>query len=154
MARIYEYQGKEVLRKLGILTPAGEVAATPEEARQAAAKIGKPTVLKAQVWATGRFKAGGVKFADTPEEAGKLADAMLKSEIKGLAVSRLLVEERLDVAQELYAGVIVNNSWKVRGPVLIFSSEGGEQHRRGGREERPAAASTFGTTTGLGSGIE
>jgi succinyl-CoA synthetase beta subunit len=125
MARIYEYQGKEVLRKLDIPTPAGEVAATAEEAREAAARIGKPVVLKAQVWATGRFKAGGIKFAQTPEEAAALADTMLKSEIKGLAVSKLLVEERLDIGQELYAGVIVDNSWKVRGPVLIFASEGG-----------------------------
>lgn len=125
MARIYEYQGKEVLRKSGISTPAGVVAATAEEARDAAAKIGKPVVLKAQVWATGRFRAGGVKFAQTPEEAAMLADAMLKSEIKGLAVNKLLVEEHLDIAQELYTGVIVDSSWKVRGPVLIFSSEGG-----------------------------
>ena len=73
MARIYEYQGKQVLQKVGIPTPRGGVASTPEEVKKIAAEIGKPVAIKAQIWATARFKAGGIKFADSPEEAEKVA---------------------------------------------------------------------------------
>lgn len=125
MARIYEYQGKQLLNKLGIKIPAGAVASTPEEAKRVAAKIGKPVVIKAQVWATGRFKAGGVKFADKPEEVLQKAMDVLSAKIKGLAVHKVLVEERLDILQEYYAGIVVNPSVAVKAPVLVFSTEGG-----------------------------
>jgi succinyl-CoA synthetase beta subunit len=125
MARLYEYQGKEVLAKTGIPVPQGKSAASAEEARKIAENIGGPVVIKAQVWATGRFKAGGIKFADTPERAEDAARSLLGAEIKGLKVERVLVERQLDVEKEFYAGVIVSNSYKVKGPVLIFCSEGG-----------------------------
>lgn len=125
MARLYEYQGKDVLAKTGISVPQGKSAESSEEAKKIAEGIGKPVVIKAQVWATGRYKAGGIKFADTPDQAAAAARALLGAEIKGLKVERVLVEEQLAVEKEFYAGVIVSNSYKIKGPVLIFSSEGG-----------------------------
>jgi succinyl-CoA synthetase beta subunit len=125
MARIYEYQGKEILRKEGIPVPRGRCVTKAEEARKAAGEIGKPVAVKAQVWATGRFKAGGIKFANTPEEAGKVAQKLFGSTIKGLPVEKLLVEEKLSIEREFYIGIIVSNSYKVKGPVVIFSTEGG-----------------------------
>ncbi len=125
MARIYEYQGKELLQKAGIQVPRGISVRRPEEARKVALEIGRPVVLKAQVWATGRFKAGGIKFAETPQEAEKIAQELIGSTIKGLPVDRVLVEEKLDIEREFYAGVIVNDSYEVKGPVIIFSTEGG-----------------------------
>jgi len=125
VARIYEYQGKEVLRDKGIRVPQGSVVARAEEAREVAAHVGKPVVLKAQVWATGRFKAGGIKFAATPGDAEKAALELLGSTVKGLTVDRILVEEQLAIGSEYYLGIIVNDSVRVKGPTLIFSTEGG-----------------------------
>lgn len=125
MANLYEYQGKELLKMVGVPVPEGGIAATPREAHSLAKKIAKPVAIKAQIWATGRFAAGGVKFAETPEEAEHFAREMMEKEIKGLKVERVLVEEKLSVEKELYCGVIINDSYKVKGPVLIFSSRGG-----------------------------
>jgi len=125
MARLYEYQGKEVLSKIGIPVPKGRSAASPSEAKKVAEEIGKPCVVKAQVWATGRFKAGGIKFAKSPAEAEAAAKGLIGAEIKGLKVEKVLIEEQLEVEREFYVGVIVSNSHKIKGPVLIFSSEGG-----------------------------
>lgn len=125
MAKFLEFQGKEFFKKAGIPVPEGFVAKTVEEAVEAAEKIGKPVVVKAQVLAGGRGKAGGVKLASTPEEAGKAAGEILGMEIKGLLVKQVLVEEQLAIAQEFYAGLIINSAQEVRGPVLMFSPEGG-----------------------------
>lgn len=125
MARLYEYQGKEILKNIGIPIPEGKCAVSLKEVKEVAEAIGKPVVLKAQVWATGRFGAGGIKFASTPQEVEAAAKELIGGEIKGLKVEKILVEEQLDVDSELYAGVIVSNSYKVKGPVFIFSSEGG-----------------------------
>ena len=125
MARLYEYQGKQLLKEIGVPVPEGDVASTPQEARAIAERIGKPVAVKAQIWATGRFKAGGIKFADDPDGAEKAAGELLGAEVKGFPVEKVLVEEKLDVDQEYYAGVIVDDSYKVKGPVVIFSTEGG-----------------------------
>ncbi|MCF8038043.1 MAG: acetate--CoA ligase family protein [Desulfohalobiaceae bacterium] len=125
MAKFFEYQGKEHFRKAGIPVPEGVVVNTPQEAREAAAKLARPVVLKAQVWAGGRGKSGAVQFADTPEEAGQAAAGILGMEVKGLEVKQVLVEEKLDIVQEFYAGVVINSAQEVRGPVLMFSPEGG-----------------------------
>jgi len=125
VARLYEYQGKEALQKVGIRVPRGSCVTSPDNARKVAREIGKPVVIKAQVWATGRFKAGGIKFADRPEEVEKATRELIGSTVKGLVVDKVLIEEKLDIDRELYAGIIVNDSAKVKGPVLIFSTEGG-----------------------------
>ncbi|MCF8105153.1 MAG: acetate--CoA ligase family protein [Desulfohalobiaceae bacterium] len=125
MAKFFEYQGKEHFRKAGIPVPEGMMVKTPEEAEGAAAKLAKPVVLKAQVWAGGRGKSGAVKFADSPAEAKQAAAEILGMEVKGLEVKQVLVEEKLDIVQEFYAGVVINSAQEVRGPVLMFSPEGG-----------------------------
>jgi len=125
MPKLHEYQGKELLRKCSVPVPEGDVAATSEEARRIAEKLSRPLAIKAQVGVTGRFSAGGIKFADSVDEAVKAAKEMLGKEIKGLKVEKVLVEEKLAVKDELYASVIVNDSWKVKGPVLMFSVKGG-----------------------------
>ena len=125
MVRLFEYQGKLLLKNEGVTVPLGDVARTPRQAYEIASKIGKPVVIKAQIWATGRFKAGGIKFANNPSEAEKVTAELLGSEIKGFKVDRVLVEEKLDIAEEYYAGVIIDDSYKVKGPVAIFSIAGG-----------------------------
>jgi succinyl-CoA synthetase beta subunit len=125
MARLYEYQGKQILKEAKVAIPKGEVATTPEEAAKAAEKIGKPVVVKAQIWAGGRGKAGGIKFAETPAEAQAVAKNLLGSEIKALTVEKVLVEEKLDIDKEYYVGVIIDPSMKARCPVIMFSTEGG-----------------------------
>jgi succinyl-CoA synthetase beta subunit len=125
MARLFEYQGKELLRKAKVPVPEGEVATTPQEAKKAAEKVGKPVAIKAQIWAGGRGKAGGIQFAETPQEAEKVAGTLLGSQIKNLTVEKVLVEEKLDIDKEYYAGVIIDASREVRAPVVMFSTEGG-----------------------------
>ncbi|MBC8440726.1 MAG: acetate--CoA ligase family protein [Deltaproteobacteria bacterium] len=125
MAKFLEYQGKEFFKQSKIPIPEGIVANTPEEAKAAVLKLARPVVVKAQVFAGGRGKAGGVKFAETPEQAGILAREILGMNIKGLKVKQVLVEEQLDIVQEFYAGIIINSAQDVRGPVLMFSPEGG-----------------------------
>jgi len=125
MAKFLEYQGKEYFKKAGIPVPEGEAVDTSAAAVAAAEKIGKPVVVKAQVLAGGRGKAGGVKLASTPEEAGQAAAEILGMDIKGLTVKQVLVEEQLAIKQEFYAGLIINSAQEVRGPVLMFSPEGG-----------------------------
>lgn len=125
MAKFMEYQGKEFFRQFTIPIPKGKVAGTPEEAKGIAEKMGRPVMVKAQVPAGGRGKAGGVKSADTPEGAEASAREILGMDIKGFHVKQVLVEERLEVAREFYAGIIIDSARKVRGPVLMFSPEGG-----------------------------
>lgn len=125
MARLYEYQSKEILKKAGIAVPAGRVVSDPSEAGIATKEIGQPVVVKAQVWATGRYACGGIRFADTPEEAEKATAEVLDTQIKGLDVKQVLIEERLEVEREFFVGVVVSNSQRVKSPILIFSSEGG-----------------------------
>ena len=125
MSKLLEYQGKQLLKAQGIPVPDGAVVATPEGAFEAATRLGKPVALKAQIGVTGRFKAGGVKFADTPADAQKAARELIGTEIKGERVQKVLVEERLAIEREMYAGVIVNDSYKIKGPVMMFSTRGG-----------------------------
>ncbi len=125
MARLFEHKGKELLRRAGVNTPEGAVVSTPEEAACVAEEIGGPVVVKAQVWSTGRLKAGAIKFAQTPKEASAYARELFGKEVKGFKVDRLLVEEMLDIEREFYAGIIIDSSHKVRAPVVMFSTEGG-----------------------------
>ena len=100
MPKLLEYQGKRLLKEMGIPVPRGDVASTSQEALRIATEIGKPVAVKAQIGVTGRFKAGGIKFTDTPEEAEKAAAGLLGKDIKGARVTRVLVEERLDVERD------------------------------------------------------
>ena len=125
MPKLLEYKGKRLLRECGILIPEGDIAATPREAREIADKLRKPVVIKSQIETTGRFKAGGIKFANNADEAERATEELLGKEIKGLKVEKVLVEEKLPITKEFYAGVIVNDSYRVKGPVLMFSTQGG-----------------------------
>jgi succinyl-CoA synthetase beta subunit len=120
---IHEYQAKEIFRNYGIPIPPGEIATTPEEAESIARKFGTTVVVKAQVHAGGRGKAGGVKLAKTPAEAKSIAAQILKLTIKGLPVQKVLVTPAADIASEAYVGIIVDRASK--RPVLISSPAGG-----------------------------
>ena len=120
---IHEYQAKEIFRKYGIPIPPGEVASTPEQAEAIARKFGTTVVVKAQVHAGGRGKAGGVKLAKTPEEAKSIAAQILKLTIKGLPVQKVLVTPAADIASEAYVGIIVDRASK--RAVFMASPAGG-----------------------------
>ena len=120
---IHEYQAKEIFRKYGIPIPPGEVASTPEEAEAIARKFGTTVVVKAQVHAGGRGKAGGVKLAKTPQEAKSVASQILKLTIKGLPVQKVLVTPAADIASEAYVGIIVDRASK--RAVVMASPAGG-----------------------------
>jgi len=121
--KLFEHEAKDVFRAFGMPTPPGGVARTPEEAKKRAAEVGKPVVVKAQVLAGKRGKAGGVKFADSPDEAKKHAEAILAMRINDLPVEAVLVEEKLEIQQEIYAGVTVDRN--ERKYVIIGSAAGG-----------------------------
>jgi succinyl-CoA synthetase beta subunit len=125
MPKLLEYKGKRLLRECGILVPEGDIAATTREAREIANKLLKPVVIKSQIETTGRFKAGGIKFANNADEAEIATEELLGKEIKGLKVEKVLVEEELPITKEFYVGIIVNDSYRVKGPVLMFSTQGG-----------------------------
>jgi succinyl-CoA synthetase beta subunit len=120
---IHEYQAKEILREHGIPVPPGEVATTPEEAEQIAAAIGGPVVVKAQVHAGGRGKAGGVKLADDAADAKRKAAAILGMEIKGLTVEKVLVTPAEEIETEAYVGIVMDRG--SQSDVIMVSSEGG-----------------------------
>ncbi len=120
---IHEYQAKEILRAHGIPVPPGEVATTPEEAGAIAAKYGGPVVVKAQIHAGGRGKAGGVKLADDAADAAEKAGAILGMEIKGLTVEKVLVTPAEEIASEAYVGIVMDRA--SQADVFMVSSEGG-----------------------------
>jgi len=120
---IHEYQAKELLRAEGVPIPAGEVATTADQAEAIARKIAGPVVVKAQVHAGGRGKAGGVKLAKTPQETREIASKILGMQIKGLTVYKVLVTAAADIASEAYVGIIVDRAAKK--PVFMVSPAGG-----------------------------
>jgi len=122
---LHEYQARDLLRRHGIPVPPGEVATTADEARAIAARLGGGgrVVVKAQVHAGGRGKAGGVKLARDPAEAAVHAAQILGMTIKGLTVQRVLVAPAADIASESYVGIIVDRA--SQRPVLMVSAAGG-----------------------------
>src|SRR6266581_2711536 len=98
--RFYEFECKLLLAKQGVPLPHGGTASTPAQARQLALELGAPTVLKSQVLSGGRMKAGGVKFADTPEQAAAAAEAILKLPIRDQLPVCVSIEAKADVKQE------------------------------------------------------
>jgi len=120
---LHEYQARDILRRHGIPVTAGEVARTAEEARAIAARFGGRVVVKAQVHAGGRGKAGGVKLARDAAEAGVHAAKILGMTIKGLTVERVLVAPAVDIGSETYVGIVVDRA--AQRPVLMVSAAGG-----------------------------
>ena len=128
--KIHEYQAKELMAKYGIPVPRGSMAASPEEARKVAEELGGRVVVKAQVHAGGRGKAGGVKVVDSPEAAAEFAASILGTQLvtfqtgpEGVPVNSVLVEEAMDITQELYTAIVLDPS--ERRPVVIASAAGG-----------------------------
>lgn len=128
--KIHEYQAKSILAKFNVKIPKGKVAESPQEVRKIAEEIGKPVVIKAQVHAGGRGKAGGIKVAKTPEEAEKIGKEMIGMTLvtyqtgpEGKLVRKVLVEEALEVEKELYLGIVLDRVKEC--PVVMASPEGG-----------------------------
>ena len=128
--KIHEYQARQLLADYGIPVPRGEVAATADEARKIAADIGGKVVVKAQIHAGGRGKGGGVKLADSPDDAADAAAGMLgralvtpQTSPEGIVVRQVMVAEATDIASELYLAVVIDGEAGV--PVAMASTEGG-----------------------------
>ena len=129
--KIHEYQAKAILAKFGVPVPRGEVVFKQEDARAVAERLGtRVTVVKAQIHAGGRGKAGGVKLAKSPDEAASLASSILGMTLvtpqtgpEGRVVRRLLIEEGLDIKREIYLSILVDRA--VGAPVFMASSAGG-----------------------------
>src|SRR5580692_10257652 len=125
--KIHEYQAKAILARYGVTTPRGEVAFSKEEAREGAARLkSNVVVVKAQIHAGGRGKAGGVKLAHSPDEAADIASHMLGVNLvtaqtgpSGRTVKRVLIEEGLDIKRELYLSILVDRSV---GKVVFMAS--------------------------------
>src|SRR6478609_8042666 len=121
--RFYEYESRRIVERAGIPVTKYGFCTTADEARKAAEDIGGPVVIKSQVLTGGRMKAGGVKFADTPDEAAAHAEDILKLEINGHMPRGVLVDPRAEVKQEYYASVVWDGTAK--GPLMLFSDMGG-----------------------------
>jgi len=128
--KIHEFQAKQIFARYGIPVPRGDVATTPAEAEAIAAGLAREAVVKAQIHAGGRGKAGGIRRAASPGEARKHAQALLGQPLitaqtgpQGRIVRRVLVEETLPIARELYLGIVIDRS--LAKPVLMASAAGG-----------------------------
>ena len=128
--KIHEYQAKDIFARYGIAVPKGRVATTPEEAAEIAEELGGRAVVKAQVHAGGRGKAGGIKVVDSPKEAAEAADSLIGSTLvtfqtgpEGVPVHSVLVEEVVDVETEMYVGMAIDGA--AEGVVAIASAAGG-----------------------------
>lgn len=130
--KLHEYQSKAIFSKYGIRIPKGTLCSSADEARRAASEIDKKVVIKAQVLVGGRGKAGGVKVAATPDDAEKAAEQILAMEIKGVPVHKVLVDEAINIAQELYLGIVIDRS--TRRPTLMASAAGGMDIEQVARE--------------------
>lgn len=121
--KLHEYQSKRLFAAHGVPIPKGDVATTPQEARRIAKELGRPVVVKSQVLVGGRGKAGGIRLAQTPDEAEAVARDILSLEIKELPVRKVLIDEAADIRQEIYLGIVVDRA--NRRPAMMASSEGG-----------------------------
>ncbi len=128
--KIHEYQAKKILDKFGVQIPRGDVTDNPCQAREIAGKVGPKVVLKAQVHAGGRGKGGGIRLANSPQEAEKVAREMIGMTLvthqtgpEGKLVKKILVEEALDIARELYLGIVIDRAREAA--VVMASPQGG-----------------------------
>ncbi len=129
---LHEYQSKQIFSKYGIPIPRGQVAGSADEARHIAEELGGRVVIKSQVLVGGRGKAGGIRLAKSPKEAGDLATHVLAMEIKGLPVRKVLVDEAVGIAKEIYLGI--TNDRAARKPVIMASASGGVDSRPNSRK--------------------
>ena len=127
---IHEYQAKEIFEKFGVPTPNSGVASTAEEAIQIADRIGGRVVVKAQVHAGGRGKAGGVKLVESSKEAGQLTEELIGTHLvtnqtgpTGVPIEKVMIAETLDIKDELYLSIVIDGD--LGAPVVMASSEGG-----------------------------
>jgi succinyl-CoA synthetase beta subunit len=131
VVRLYEYQGKQILKACGVPIPYGHVVSKNEDILGAVRSVfekvgtGRGVAIKAQVLATGRLKAGGISFASSTEEAVSKVFEMFSKKIKGMSIDKVLIEERLDIAKEFFVSITVSDSYKIKGPIILFSTEGG-----------------------------
>lgn len=132
MARLHEHEGKALLARHGFSVPRGGVARTAEEAAARAREVGGPVVVKIQAWTTGRAAIGGVAFAQTPEQAAEHARRMLGMRVGHFPVDRVLVEEKVAIARELFVSLSIDD--RERAPIILLSLTGGS-----GIEERGGA---------------
>ncbi len=121
--KVHEYQAKDVFDAAGIPVPPGKVVTNPVDAYDLAVEYAKPVMVKSQVHVGGRGKAGGIKYAETPEAAKVLAQKIIGMEIKGLTVKKVLVTVAEDIITESYVGIILDRATKQ--PVIMVSSAGG-----------------------------
>ena len=131
--KLHEYQSKRIFAQYGVPIPRGDVAATPEQARQIAARLGKQVVVKSQVLVGGRGKAGGIRLADDPDEAEQVAAQILGMDIKGLTVHKVLVSEcatstardpglALRADRTSSGSALLSQSWATRRTVRPYRS--------------------------------
>ena len=120
---LHEYQAKRTFAAYGVPIPDGDVAFSPDEAKAIAEKLGGKVVVKAQVHTGGRGKAGGVKLANSPEEAAEKAGQILGLDIKGLTVNKVLIDEQSAIEQEIYLAVLIDRA--ARRPMIMASAAGG-----------------------------
>ena len=127
---IHEYQAKEIFEKFGVPTPNSGVASTAEEAKEIADRIGGRVVVKAQVHAGGRGKAGGVKLVESAKQAGQVTEQLIGTRLvtnqtgpTGVPVEKVMIAETLDIKNELYLSIVIDGD--IGAPVVMASSEGG-----------------------------
>ena len=132
MARLHEYQAKALLRESGFSVPKGDAVCSAAEAKQVSEKIADPVVVKIQAWTTGRKAMGGVAFSKTPDEAAEATERLLALEVGNFPVEQVLVEEQIDILDELFVSLTIDDA--ARAPMILLSTTGGT-----GVEERAAA---------------
>lgn len=123
MARLHEFEGKAILARHGVAVPRGGVARTPEQATQAAAALKGPSVIKMQAWTTSRAAQGGIAFANGPAEAAAHAARMLALKVGQFPVEAVLVEEKLEIAGELFVSISIDE--RERSPIVLLAAGGG-----------------------------
>ena len=121
--KLHEYQSKKIFADYGVPIPKGNATSNPTEARKIAEELGGRVVVKSQVLVGGRGKAGGIKLANSPEEAEAMAEQILGLTIKGLPVRKVLIDEAADIQTEIYLGI--TNDRAARMPVFMASAAGG-----------------------------
>jgi succinyl-CoA synthetase beta subunit len=120
--KILEFEAKALLAEQGLAVPAGEIVKRPEDAEAVARRLGRPVVIKAQVPASGRMKAGGIRFAQTPAQAAQAAGELLHARVRDFPVESVLVEQRLESSDEIYVGITYDSQTQM---ATLLATRGG-----------------------------